>query len=194
MKRLLSVFAVAVALILAGSAALCGQTGPEYKQQLLQAKKNDEALLQQWKNRRSQLDLAQAGVPWAKRFTSYAKPGEDPTSAMIYSAGPSDYAADVAECDQHIAMLTENIKYYDQELKKLEQPESPPVPDGPASGDVKVEAASADVSEDFKLDLDLNKIVGNALRSTLQSIHESNSQAIKSAVEASRKALQDKSK
>ena len=69
-------------------------------------------------------------------------------------------------------MLSANIEYYDQELKKIEQAEKAPV-----SGDQE--------EEDFKLDLDLN----NIMRKVMSDLEESNRAAIKSTVEEYKKSI-----
>ena len=177
MKRFFLVLAM-IAVLVFSSSTDCKSSEPasDYKQRLLQAKEKDEAELAQWKNRRNQLDLAQAGNASARRFTGLAKPNEDPTNVARFSSAPSDYKDDVAECDEHIAMLTENIKYYDKELEKLEQPEKSPVSD-----DQKEE----DDGEDFKLNLDLGKVVNKVL----SDLHDSQMEIIKNSVNEAKKAL-----
>ncbi len=173
MKHIFRVLAmIAVLSVLSCAECWSAESAPDYKQQILQAKKNDEAELRQWQTRRNQLDLAQTNNPAARRFTELAKPNEDPTNVTRFSSAPSDYSDDVAECEQHIAMLSANIEYYDQELKKIEQAEKAPV-----SGDQE--------EEDFKLDLDLN----NIMRKVMSDLEESNRAAIKSTVEEYKKSI-----
>ena len=93
------------------------------KETLQRAKQSAENELYQWKNRLTQVNLAQCGNAQARRYLTYGKPGEDPTSAMMFASAPSDYEADVLECQQHIKMLKKYIAYYDKELAKAEKEE-----------------------------------------------------------------------
>jgi len=125
--------AIALSLLLGGGDCLAmgqadstaSQSSPStslsQRETILQAKRNDEAELAQWKSRLTQLSMGQAGL---RSFRDYGKPGEDPTNVMRFASGPSDYASDVQECQMHISMLKANLKVYEKELAKLDKAEA----------------------------------------------------------------------
>jgi len=125
MKRFFSFWiTLALAMMFAVGGSFSAAIAAELSREtILQAKKNDEAELHQWENRLSQLGLARVGNAAARRFLEYGKPGEDPTNAMRFASGPSEYDADYLECRQHILMLKNNIREYDKKLAELDKAE-----------------------------------------------------------------------
>ena len=88
----------------------------------MRAKQNDQALVAKWEQRLLHLSMAQTGSGPGRLLSSFGRPYEDPTRAA-FSTDPSDFENDIQECQQQIQMLTENIKYYDQELEKIQKEE-----------------------------------------------------------------------
>jgi len=119
--------AIALSLLLGGGDCLAmgqadstasqsssSKTSPE-RADILRAKKNAQDELKAWTTR---LYMIGKGG-----FRDYGKPGEDPTNVMRF-ASVSNNEDDFMECNNHISMLKENIKFYDKELEKLDKAES----------------------------------------------------------------------
>jgi hypothetical protein len=117
---------IAAATLLGSGPCLAGEGSAAssiaaQRAQLLQAKKHDQSMLEQWKRRMVTVGMGQSGSSVGRRFSDYAKPGEDAANVMRHAAGPSDYESDRKECEQQIAMYSANLKYYDKELEKLDR-------------------------------------------------------------------------